>query len=176
MRWFSLLFLSFALFPFDTRVFACTGNEYWPETPGWLHRTDNDIELSELRKTDSQITDNYLRAALRMSGVTPCPGVEKDLVSSSMKVQRAVRSATAPVTRQRGFLNYDEITQVMIRHVLRPNAVGVLEVLTRTKICKAGDTNWVTAPPEYQSNAAELADKITESLTALLSGQSQLKR
>jgi len=169
MTRFLFLFLSFALVAADTRVFACTGNEYWPDTPGWIHRNDNDIELSELRKTDSQITDNHLRTALRMSGVTPCPGVEKDLVSSNMKVQRAVRSAAAPVTRQKGFLNYDEITQVMIRHVLRPNAVGVLEVLTRTKICKAGDSNWVTAPPEYQRNAAELTDKITETLTAMLS-------
>jgi hypothetical protein len=86
-----------------------------------------------------------------------------------MKVQRAIRSVAFPVARQKGFLNYDEITQVMIRQVLRPNASGVLEVLTRTKIRKAGDSAFVTAPPEYQSNAAELADKITETLTAMLS-------
>jgi hypothetical protein len=163
MRKYFLLFLSFMLVPGDTSVFACAGNEYWSERD-WTKR--NEIELE---KPDSQITDNLLRAALAGSGVTPCPSVEKDLRSASMKIQRAIRSVASPDTRQRGWENYDEITHVMIRHRLRPNEYGVLEVLTRTKICKDGSGRFVPAPPQYQGNAAALADKIYENLTTLLS-------
>src|SRR6266850_8535383 len=98
-----LLFLSFALVSSDTSVFACAGNEYWPDTPVWVKHS-----AIELEKPDSQITDYLLRAALAGSGVTPCPSVEKDLRSASMKIQRAIRSVASPDTRQRGWENYDE--------------------------------------------------------------------
>jgi hypothetical protein len=100
------------------------------------------------------------------SGLRSCSGIEKDLVDAD--VQRALRTEAGPVPRERGWTNYKEITQVLVRHRLRPTLGPVLEIMTRTKI---SDRNgrFMSAPLDYQSNAVALAKKVAENLTTLLS-------
>jgi hypothetical protein len=145
--------------------FGCGGNEYWDDDPKgfpvWTSR--NEIDLN--KSGNARVTDDLLRTALGRSGLHSCSGVEKDLLDAD--VQRAIRTQATPAAREHGWTNYREITQVLIRHRLRPKLGPMLEVMTRTKICTDRSGKFVPAPLDYQSNAVAVANKVAENLAAL---------
>ena len=147
-------------------VFACAGNEYWQEdlkgTPVWTVRKKIEIE----KEAEARVDDKLLRVAFARSGLKSCSGVEKDLVNADVK--RAIRTEADPVAREQRWANYDEITQLMIRHRQSGHAGAILEVMTRTKI-RDRSGHFVPAPAKYQQDALEQANKVARNLIALLS-------
>jgi hypothetical protein len=167
MKTLFLLAPSLVLALLSSTVLACAGNEYWQDdpkgTPVWTARNEVEVE----KAADSRVTDNLLRAALSKSGLRSCSGVEKDLVDADVK--RAIRTDSFAVTKHRRWANYQEITQVLIRHRLRGQTGAVLEIMTRTKVCMQRGGRFMPAPLDYQQDAVLLANKVADNLTALLS-------
>jgi hypothetical protein len=148
-------------------AFACAGNEYWQDdpkgTPVWTVRKVVEVE----KEAESKVDDNFLRVALAKSGLKSCSGVEKNLIDADVK--RAIRTEASPISREKFWANYDEVTQLMIRYRRDLHAGPVLEVMTRTKICWDGSGRFVAALPKYQQDAVDQANKVARNLDALLS-------
>jgi len=150
---------------------ACPGNEYWaadpPNAPVWTSRQALDVQNSE-----SKINDILLRSALTKSGLAPCPDTEKDLVDANVRL--AVRTMASPIRKQKGFRNYDEVTQIMIRYYRKdpknPQAGGVLEVMSRTKVRfkQTGTGKFFPAHLEFEGNATQIAKNVAANLNAML--------
>lgn len=158
---------SLILLVFSSTVFACAGNEYWQDDPKgppvWTLRKVVEIE----KEAEARVDDKLLRVAFARSGLKSCSGVEKDLIDADVK--RAIRTDSAPVAREQLWSNYDEITQVMIRHRRGRDSGAVFEVMTRTKICWDRSGRFVPAPSRYQQDAIDQANKVARNLAALLS-------
>ena|ERR1700686_16181 len=167
MKTLFLLAPSLVLALLSSTVFACAGNEYWQDdpkgTPVWTLRKVVEIE----KEAESRVDDNLLRVAFARSGLKSCSGVEKDLIDADVK--RAIRTESTPVAREQLWSNYDEVTQVMIRHRRGRDTGAVLEVMTRTKICWDRSGRFVSAPSKYQQDAVDQANKVARNLVALLS-------
>jgi hypothetical protein len=152
-----------------SRLAACPGNEYWQndpkDPPVWTSREELDVQQNE-----SKVSDDLLRAAFAKSGLVPCPGTERDLITADVKM--AVRTKASPISKEKGLNNYDEVTQIMIRYRKDPKnlqAAGVLEIMTRTKVRFSENGPFFRARPEFQANAIWLAKKVSDNLTVLLS-------
>ena len=161
------LALSFVFVALASTALACAGNEYWQDDPKgkpvWTVR--NVIELEN--GAEAKVDDNLLRGALAKSGLKSCSGVEKNLIDADVK--RAIRTEAKPISREKFWANYDEVTQLMVRLRRDRQAGPVLEVMTRTKICWDGSGQFVAALPKYQQDAVEQAKKVAQNLGALLS-------
>lgn len=158
--------LVFCFFALASRVIACPGNEFWQDDPRgvpvWTSRQEINLDAG----ASSRVDDALLRTALSRAGLHPCSGVERDLVDAD--VQRAIRTAASPISKQRRWSNYREVTQVLIRHRQSGRTGGLLEVMTRTKLCFDRSGRFSPASPEYQADAVALASAVADRLNALL--------
>jgi hypothetical protein len=164
IRFIQPLFFCFLLL--ISRVIACPGNEYWQDDPKGVPVWTSRLEIEVGAGASAKIDDTLLRTALVQAGLHPCSDVERDLVDAD--VRRAIRTAASPIDKQRRWSNYREVTQIMIRHRQRGRTAGVLEIMTRTKLCFDRSGRFSPASPEYQADAVALASAVAAKLNALL--------